>query len=242
MVFLWLVLLQLAIFGALVFFLRVILSKNVSTATEHLHTLNQDYTQKLEEARKHQAEADKYYDETLLKAKVDAEKTKMQILKETQATQEAAVNESRKQSADILEQANRARETMMKELESRIEAGAAEKAGELMQAVLPAAVGEALHGHWVKELLAGGLEDLVRLNIPESLEEAKVTSAYELKKDEKAALESKLREKLKRTLRVTETTDPALLAGFCVALGGVVIDGSLRFQIKEAVRRAQHCV
>lgn len=242
MVFLWLVLLQLAIFGALVFFLRVILSKNVSTATEHLHTLNQDYTQKLEDARKHQAEADKYYDETLLKAKVDAEKTKMQILKETQAAQEATVNESRKQSADILEQANRARETMLKELEVQIEAGAVEKAGELMQSVLPEAVGRALHGHWVKELLASGLEDLGRLNIPEALEEAKVTSAYELKKDERAALEATLCEKLKRPLRVTETTDPALLAGFRVALGGLLIDGSLRFQIKEAVRRAQHAV
>ena len=68
MVFLWLVLLQLAIFGALVYFLRVILTRNVSAATEHLHTLNQDYTQKLDEARKHQAEGDKYYDETVLKA------------------------------------------------------------------------------------------------------------------------------------------------------------------------------
>jgi hypothetical protein len=242
MVFLWLVLLQLALFGALVFFLRVIFTKNVSTATEHLHTLNQDYTQKLEEARKHQADADKYYDETLLKAKVDAEKTKMQILKETQATQEATVNESRKQSADILEQANRARESMLKEVESRIEAGAVEKAGELMQAVLPEVVGEALHGHWVRELLVGGLEDLGRLNVPETLDEALVISAYPLKKDEKAALEKKLCEKLKHVVRVTETTDPALLAGFRIALGNVLIDGSLRFQIKEAVRHAQQPV
>ncbi len=242
MVFLWLVLLQIALFAALVFFLRVILSKNVSSATEHLHTLNQDYTQKLEEARKHQAEADKYYDETLLKAKIDAEKTKMQILKDTQETQQAAVNESRKQSADILEQANRARDAMMKDVESRIEAGAVEKAGELMQTVLPEAVGQVLHGHWVKELLASGLEGLTRLNVPETLEEAQVTSAYELKKNEKAELESKLREKLKRSLRVVETTDPSLLAGFRIALGGILIDGSLRFQIKEAVHRAQQSV
>lgn len=242
MVFLWLVLLQLAIFGALVYFLRVILTRNVSTATEHLHALNQDYTQKLEEARKHQADADKYYDETVLKAKMDAEKTKMQILKEAQAAQETAVNESRKQSADILEQANRAREAMMKELDRRIDAGAVEKAGDLIQAVLPEAVGEAIHGPWVKELLTSGLEDLARLNVPDALEEAAVTSAFALAKEEKAALEAKLREKFKRSVRVAETTDPALLAGLRIALGGVVIDGSLRFQIREAVRRAQEPV
>lgn len=242
MLFIWLVLLQLAIFAVLVLFLRVILTKNVSTATEHLHALNADYTQKLEEARKHQAEADKYYDETVLKAKVDAEKTKMQILKDAQMTQETAVNESRKQSADILEQANRARETMLKEVERRIEIGSVEKAGELMEAVFPRAIGEAVHGHWVQELLSGGLEGLVRLNIPETLEEALVTSAYALKKEERAALEAKLRKELGHPVRVAEKTDPALLAGFRVALGSVVIDGSLRFQIREAVRHAQQPV
>ena len=59
MLFVWLVLLQLIVFAVLVFFLRLIFSRNVSTATAHLHELNADYSQKLDEAKKRQAEADK---------------------------------------------------------------------------------------------------------------------------------------------------------------------------------------
>ncbi len=242
MFFLWLVFLQLILFTIVILFLRFYLSRNVSRATTHLNELNQEYSLKSEEAKKKLEAAVRYYDEMVLKAKIDAEKTRVQILNEVQEAQQAAVNESRKQSADILEQANRARESMLKEVDRRIEAGAVEKAGELMQVVFPPAVGEIVHAYWVKELLSAGLEDLGRLNVPESLEEAQVTTAYPLKKDEKATLETKLREKLKRTIRVSEKTDPSLLAGLGIALGGILIDGSLRFQIRAAVRHAQQSV
>jgi hypothetical protein len=69
MLFLWLVLLQLGLFAALVLFLRVILTRNISNATSHLHSLNQDYTQKLEDAKKRQLDADAYYDQAILRAK-----------------------------------------------------------------------------------------------------------------------------------------------------------------------------
>ncbi len=81
---------------------------------------------KLEEARKHQTEADKYYDETLLKAKVDAEKTKMQILKETQATQEARRGA---QGSDDAEAAGRVRAAADRQREARARRAGASREG-----------------------------------------------------------------------------------------------------------------
>lgn len=240
MLFIWLVLLQLALFGTLVFFLRGILSKNVSSATEHLHALNQDYTQKIEEAKKHQADADRYYDETVLRAKTDAEKTKVQILKEAQASHDTTVNEARKQSAEILAQANRARDEILKEVEKHIDGRAVEKACELVQEVLPGHIGEDLHHRWVKEILKGGLENLSRLNIPDRLDVVHIVSAYPLAKADRAALETKLREALVKDVRFDERSDATLLAGFMITIGSVVIDGSFRHKLKEAVRDAQH--
>src|SRR3989338_4258930 len=69
MLFLSLIFLQLAVFAVLVFFLRVVFRRNVSAATAHLHELNQDYTHKLDDARKKQAEAEKYFEDTILRAK-----------------------------------------------------------------------------------------------------------------------------------------------------------------------------
>ena len=73
MFWLWLVLIQLFVFTLLVVFLKMILTQNVTSATDHLHELNQDYNVKVEEANKRKAEVDRYYDEMLLKAKSDAE-------------------------------------------------------------------------------------------------------------------------------------------------------------------------
>src|SRR3989338_8144697 len=122
--FLWLVALQVVVFGIIVFFLRVIFSRNVTQATTHISELNEDYTQKLEEAKKRSQDADKYYDEMLLKAKHESEKTRIQILKEANDSQQLILNQSHKQSEEIIEKAEKAKEALMGELNQRIKEGA----------------------------------------------------------------------------------------------------------------------
>ena len=73
MLFLLLVLLQLALFVGLIFFIRVVLARHLTSATTHLNQLNQDYTQKEEHAKKRMEDAERYYDETFVKAKTAAE-------------------------------------------------------------------------------------------------------------------------------------------------------------------------
>lgn len=238
MFFLWFVFLQLVIFGVLILFLRVIFTRNLTNATSHLQALNADYTQKLEEARQKKLEADKYYDETLLKAKVDAEKTKMQILREAQESQEASVNGSRKQSEEILNQARNARAELLKEIDDQIEKRSLERAGDLVREVLPQEIDRVLHDRWVELLLTGGLDELARLNVPESVTSADIASPYPLSPAQKSALQKKLKERLHREFTLHEETLPELLAGLRVKLGSLVIDGSLRFKIQETVRHA----
>jgi F0F1-type ATP synthase membrane subunit b/b' len=240
MLFLWLVLLQLAIFAALVLFLRVVLTRNISNATNHLHSLNQDYTQKLEDAKKRQAEADAYYDQAILRAKVDAEKQKVQILKEAHDSQEFTINQTRQQSTAILEQANKARETIVGEMEQRIEAAAIERACELVTEVLPEEIDEAMHRRWVDELSKSGLDQLSRLNIPADVKEVEVVTAYPLTPDQGREVSRRLKELLKKEIKVIEKTDRSLIAGFKLTLGTVAIDGSLKIKITEAVRHAKH--
>ena len=51
MLFLSLILVQILLFGVLVLFLRLIIAKNVTHATDHLNEINSDYNQKLEDAK-----------------------------------------------------------------------------------------------------------------------------------------------------------------------------------------------
>ena len=238
MLFLWLVVLQLVIFAVLVLFLRVILSRNVTSATAHLQELNEDYDHKLEDARKRQAEADKYFDETVLKSKIEAEKAKMQILKEARENQEGILVQTRKQSEDILAQAEKAKESLLKEIDARIEQQALMRASELVQAALPSEITHQMHDRWMEDLFKHGLAELERLNLSAEVKEARVVSAFAMSTEQKNSLSRKFKESLKREIRLNTEVDPTLIAGVRITLGSVLIDGSLRFKIREVARHA----
>lgn len=236
MFWLWLVLIQLVVFTLLVVFLKIILTRNVSSATAHLHELNQDYNQKVEDANKRKQEVDKYYDELLIKAKADAEKNKVQILREAQATQETIIKEARQQSEDIIGQAQRAQEMVMAEIESKIETRSIDRACEMVNVVFSSEISEAIHREWVKELLKTGLGDLEKLHVPDDLKEVQIVSAFPLNESERSALENKLKKTLRPDIAVVEKIQPEMIAGLQVQLGSLIIDGSLRYKIKEAAR------
>jgi F0F1-type ATP synthase membrane subunit b/b' len=236
MFWLWLVLIQLVVFTLLVVFLKMILTQNVTSATTHLHELNSDYNLKVEEANKKKAEVDRYYDEMLIKAKADAEKAKVELLRQAHATQEAVINEARQQGEDIIAQAGKAQEMALAEIDSKVEDRAMDRACELAGVVLSEAMGEALHKLWVKELLKTGLGEIAKLHVPEDFEEVQVISAFPLADGERAEIEKKLKDGLEKDFKISEKVQPEMIAGLQVRLGSLLIDGSLRAKVKEASR------
>lgn len=240
MLFVWLVVLQLVVFLILVFFLRLYFSRNVSSATAHLHELNADYSQKLEEAKKRQVEADKYYNDMVTKAKAEAERSKVQILTEARETQASMLADARRQSQDIISQATNARQEMLDEVDQNVELRSTEKAAQMLEATLPEIITKQLHEQWVAELLKNGFGELPHMNLPADVKEAKVVSAYPLSAEQRAALQKKIRETIKKELPLTAEVDGSLVAGLVVSVGSMIVDGSLRLKIKDFVRNAQN--
>jgi ATP synthase F1 delta subunit len=105
--------------------------------------------------------------------------------------------------------------------------------------MLPAELGDQMHTYWFDELCKQGLEELGRLNLPPDVAEAKVTTAYALKADQKEKLEKILKDKLSRPMKLSETVDKTLIMGVKITLGSVVVDGSLRHKIKETLKNAR---
>ena len=239
MFWVWLVVIQLFIFTMLVLFLRILLTRNVTSATAHLHELNQDYNEKVEAANKKKAEVDRYYDEMLLKAKADAEKQKVSILREAQATQEAVIKDARRQGEDIIGQANKAQELAMAEIDRRVEERAQERAGELVLDVLTEEMNQHLHEMWVKELFKTGLADVEKLHVPEDAVEIKVQTPFPLTTEQKQVLSKKLHGVTGKELPVVEEEAPQLVAGIRILMGSLLIDGSLRLRVQEVAKHAK---
>lgn len=239
MLFFFLVFLQIVLFAGLILFLRVILSRHVTSATTHLQQLNQDYTQKEEHAKKRMEDAERYYDETFLKAKTAAEAVQASMLQEAREEHERLLEEARLKSEQILAQAEQARKAMVKEWEEKLAAESIERASELLQNFLPAEISKDMHSQWVEEALKHGLDDLSRLHLPDDVREAHIVSAHALTSDQKEKLQKKIKEKIRRDVRLHEQVDASLIAGFKMTLANAEVDGTLKSRIRDAAKHAK---
>ena len=70
----------------------------------------------------------------------------------------------------------------------------------------------------------------------EGIAQAEVVSAVDLGPDQLQAMEQKLSESLGKRVRVTATTNPALIGGLVIKVGDRLIDGSLRSRLRQLKR------
>lgn len=237
--FIQLLIIQIFIFAGLALLLRNLLTRNVTQATGHLQQLSQDYTKKEQEAKKKMDEAEQYYQKTLGKAQQEAAQVKEQFEQQSQIAKDKIIEEARKESERIISRAEKTREMLLEELEQKIEVQALDRACELVQQVLPNHLHKEIHAHWFEELVSSGLEELGSLHLPDQADEAEVTSAFSLSSKEQELLAKRLKEKLGRQIKIKEKLDPQVVAGVVVKLGSLVLDGSLKYKIKEAASARQ---
>ncbi|MBN1872371.1 MAG: F0F1 ATP synthase subunit delta [Candidatus Omnitrophica bacterium] len=231
-----LVLLQLIIFVALIIMFRKILNKNVVLATRHLEELNTEYSKKDMEVSKRLNEARQKYEEMVAKAQNEAEEEKSKILKEAEAEREKIIKDARSQGEAIIQQADKSRQLLISEIEERIDNEAIHKACELVQLTLPEKFKKAVHLQWTDELVEESLSQAEQLQIPEDINEVKVTSAFPLSELQRKNLQKKVKQFLKRDVELKEESDPRLVAGIVLAVGSLVLDGSLKNKIEERAK------
>ncbi len=232
-----LIFLQILFLIGLILVFRRILSRNVVQATMHLDELNEDYSKKEQEAGRRLEEAKKTSEELVAKAREEADKKREQIINEADAEKEKILREARSQGEEIMKQADRSRQRLISELEERISKGAIDKACELIQDTLPEQFKRDVHSQWTEDLIKGGLDQLRHLQIPEDINEAKITSAFPLNDAQRKNLSKQLNQLLGKDIKLKEEGDPKLVAGVVVTMGNLVLDGSLKNRIQEQAGR-----
>ncbi|MCM8800526.1 MAG: F0F1 ATP synthase subunit delta [Candidatus Omnitrophica bacterium] len=234
-----LVVIQVIIFVVLFLFLRSSFNKNVISATTHLEQLSQEYTKKQEQIKNLYEEAKRQTQEIIESSRKDAEKQREQILKDAQLEKERILNTAHQQANEIVEQADKARKTLLSEIEKKIEERAIQRAGDLLNEILPLDLRQQIHQHWIEDLLSAGFQQLERLHIPEGITEAELITAFALEPIKKEVLIKKIQERLNRQLNFKEKVDEDIIAGLIVNIGNLVFDGSLRLKLQELINAKQ---
>lgn len=229
-----LIALQLIIFAGLIYVFRRIFSSNVISATKHLEGLSQDFNQKQESLKKKLEEAERIYQEKLADAQEVANKIKEQFLKEAQGEKDKIISDAYQKAEEVMQQADKARQSLIAEIEQKIEERSLQHAVSLVQRALPERIRQEIHSRWFDDLAGSVFEQLERLHIPQDASEAKVMSAFALDDKQRTALLTKIQDKLKRSINLKEEIDPNIIAGVIINIDGLIFDGSLRFKIQEA--------
>jgi F0F1-type ATP synthase membrane subunit b/b' len=235
MVLIQIIILMVIVFGGLLFALRQILTKNISSATSHLDDLNAEFIRREEEIRQREAQIQKQHDETVLKAKDEADRVRMDTERQVQQERDRILEEARRTSEEIIEKAQKTREMMVNELRHEMETKILGRMRDLMKAVFPQGLMEHVHRRWLADLIAGGLVSLSSVRIPEDVSLVRLMSAFALTAEEKAALAKKLRETLGRELSFQEEVDPSLVAGLVIVIGSAVLDGSAANKMEQVL-------
>lgn len=235
MLLLQIIILMLMLFGGLLFVLRHILTKNISTATSHLDQMNAEFVKREEAIKEEQAEARKYYEDMVAKAKDEADKIRMEANRQVQEEKDKVLAEARAQSEQLIEKAEKTKELLINELRREVEAKMAAQVRDFIKMIFPKRVQEEVHKLWVEDLLTGNLSQLRSMRIPEEAREVRVKSAFPLTSSEKAALSKKFKEQLNRDMTLAEEVDPALMGGLLITIGSLVLDGTVANKIEQVI-------
>jgi ATP synthase F1 delta subunit len=235
MLWIYLITLQILFFVGLLFFLRYVLTRNISKATGHLHDLSKDYVSKEEEAARILQKAQSEAKSILAREAQAGEQAMEKILKEAQVQRDQIITEAHQRSSEITEKAQRNAEFVHTQLDQKIDGRAKEIVREMIHKVIPKEFLRGVHDRWLMEAEKGDL-NLKHLKLTDHVHEAKVISAFPLTDEQKENLQKKLTKKVGNGVVLKADVDPILIAGYTIQIGSVVMDASLRYKIEKAMQ------
>lgn len=227
------VLFFLLMFFGLVLMFRNVIGRNVTSATKQLEEMGQEYAKKEAEVERQLEEIKNKSQEAIVKAQEEAQKQKERIVKEAQEEKSRVLGAAQVKVDEMISQADKARQSLLSEIEQRIEEKALKRAIELLRQALPEQLRREIHDRWTNDLISSTLEQLDRLRVDENVDQARVVSAFSLEIGQVEALKLKIREKLGRELGLKEDLEPDIISGVIVHIGSLVFDGSLKTKIQE---------
>jgi len=226
----------LGIFWILIIVLRRVLTRNITSATQHLDELAKDYLAKQAEVEKKLKEAETIYEEKIRKAQEDVERIKAEAKKAVEEERERIIQEAREKSEQLIQQGEKARENLILDLHRRIDIEATQKASLILEKVLPQNLRLLIHNYLIEELLEKTKTQLNSSQLLSSNEEVRVISAFSFDDKQRKSLLNNLKDNLGID-SFKEEVDSSLIAGFLITIGSTVFDGSLKWLIKEEAKR-----
>lgn len=232
------IVLQVIVFGAVIFFLKKIFHGDTNSAIQRLGSVHEDLLQKQIEIQKKSDEIEKELQLKRIEVDTLMEKAQADAAIEARKREDEVLKNARAQAEEIIAKAQASQDDMVKEIESQVSKKMVHFSAEVVKKALHEPLILALHHVLVSDfiqkaksmdLTAASGEDAVFV----------VRTPIALSKDDTDKINALLAGKLSRVVTFSEVSDTDLIAGIVMQFGSLVLDGSLTNLLREAVEVTQ---
>ncbi|OGX39688.1 MAG: hypothetical protein A3C53_05560 [Omnitrophica WOR_2 bacterium RIFCSPHIGHO2_02_FULL_68_15] len=225
---------QVIAFVGLVVLLRWLFTRHVTTSIQRLEQLYRDNLKREHELKQRLQLVEKECQQKVQDAEHQAKTLMAAGRLEADKARAELLQEARLESERLIQEAHERRDEIRRELEQGVDRKAVQLASDAVRFVLTTQVEEGLHGQLVDQLLQE-MTGLEQIRLDASASKAEVATAMPLKPEQKTRLQHILAEKAGRPVEVAESLDDTVIAGMTVRLDNLILDGSLRNKLRDAV-------
>ena len=229
-----LILLQVITFVVIILVLRSLFGAQLKSALARLQLLHQENLDKEEILNKELERAKVQSENEIARAKEEAK----QIVEAARASAEKIAQETSEHAhleiQKILTEANARAQKLEGEILASVDDKALKLAEDLIRYTFTQKGLEILHASLIDALIED-FQDIDKSQLAMKSDKAEVSCPIALTQEEKQKLQGILADKLGHSVSLEEKSDPGLIAGLIIQLGGLVVDGSLKSKLAKSL-------
>jgi F0F1-type ATP synthase membrane subunit b/b' len=229
---------QIITFLALVLLLRSIMYTASAAEVKRLRELNLENQKKAEKLARDLERQEREHQRKVEKAEAELRELKTTARQESEQQKEELLGKAREESEKIVNQALGLKDRIREELEGEMQERGITLACSLIKGVMTADNMKWFHDGLVNDVLASvkTVDQKTFQGIEGDLK-GEVKTPYELSKDQMKALSQNLSQVAGRAVDLKQVADTEVIAGITIALGNLVIDGSLGGKLHQVTEQ-----
>lgn len=231
-------LMQIIVFGVVLYFYKKITAGDTENTVKRLGAVYEDLLKKQKVLSENLEAAEKDYQAKKEEASLLADKLSSQAMEEVRKKEEEILKKARVEAENILSKTHASRDQLVKEMEIAASKKMVDFAAGILGNVYDEKLKVLIHAQFIKNFIEHAKKS--NLGSIELQGHPTFRTAFAFAKEERELLRQVLAERLGvPDLQIEEAVDESLIAGVVMQIGTLTMDGSFANDIRESTRQVK---